>query len=98
MNKNVFDKVKNFLRQILPQPVKAVIKKMRVLILHGSRFYCPVYGKGYRKFYPFGVNQRPNSCCPGCGSLERHRLLWVALCNLQDKNLIQQGGVADYYI
>ena len=29
MNKNVFDKVKNFLRQILPQPVKAVIKKMR---------------------------------------------------------------------
>ena len=26
MNKNVFDKVKNFLRQILPQPVKAVIK------------------------------------------------------------------------
>jgi len=92
MNKNAFDKVKNILRQILPQPAKTFIKKARILTLRGSRFYCPVCERGFRKFYKFGVNPRPNACCPGCGSLERHRLLWIALCDLQDKGLIQRGG------
>jgi hypothetical protein len=92
MNKNVSDKMKNILRQILPQPVKTLLKKARTLALRGSRFYCPVCETGFRKFYPFGVNPRPNACCPGCGSVERHRLLWVALGDLQDKNLINGGA------
>ncbi len=92
MNKNAFEKMKNILRQILPQPVKSLIKKARILTLRGSRFYCPVCERGFRKFYEFGINPRPNAMCPGCGSLERHRLLWVALCDLQDKNLIERGA------
>jgi len=88
MNKNAFDKMENFLRQILPRPVKNVIKKIWILPLIGSRFYCPVCERGFRKFLEFGVNPRPNACCSGCGSLERHRLLWVALCDLQDKGLM----------
>ena len=92
MNKNAFEKMKNLLRQILPQPVKSLIKKARILTLRGSRFYCPVCERGFRKFFEFGVNPRPNAMCPGCGSLERHRLLWIALCDLQDKSLIQRGG------
>ena len=92
MNKKALDKVKKLLRQVLPQPVKTLIKKARILTLRGSRFYCPVCERGFRKFFEFGVNPRPNACCPGCGSLERHRLLWIALCDLQDKSLIQQGG------
>ena len=92
MNKNAFDKMKSVLRSILPHPVKSFIKKARILTLRGSRFYCPVCERGFRKFFEFGVNPRPNACCPGCGSLERHRLLWVAICDLQDKNLIQRGG------
>lgn len=92
MNKSVFEKMKNILKQILPQPVKTLIKKARILTLRGSRFYCPVCEKGFRKFYKFGVNPRPNACCSGCGSLERHRLLWVALRDLQDKGLIERGG------
>lgn len=92
MNKNAFDKVKNILRQILPQPVKSLIKKAQILTLRGSRFYCPVCERGFRKFFKFGVNPRLNARCPGCGSLERHRLLWIALYDLQDKSLIQRGG------
>jgi len=36
MNKNAFEKMKNILRQFLPQPVKALIKKARILTLRGS--------------------------------------------------------------
>ena len=86
----MFD-IRNILRQILPQPVKTFIKKARILALRGSRFYCPVCERDFRKFFEFGVNPRQNARCPGCGSLERHRLLWVALCDLQNKDLIQRG-------
>lgn len=86
----VFD-VKTVLKPVLPQHVKSLIEKAWILTLRGSRFYCPVCERGFRKFYECGFNPRPNACCPGCGSLERHRLLWVAICDLQDKNLIQRG-------
>ncbi|MDP2952639.1 MAG: methyltransferase domain-containing protein, partial [Chloroflexota bacterium] len=33
----------------------------------------------FRKLLPFGVKHRPNAECPRCGSLERHRLLWLYL-------------------
>ena len=92
MNKNLLEKMKNMLRAILPKPVKLFIKKVCILPLRGNRFYCPVCERGFRKFYKFGINPRPNARCPGCGSLERHRLLWVALCHLQDKGVIQRGG------
>jgi len=93
MNKNAFDKVKSILRQIiLPQPVKTLIKKAWILTLRGSRFYCSVCERDFRKFFEFGVNPRPNTMCPGCGSVERHRLLWVALRDLQNNDLIQRGG------
>lgn len=51
--------------------------------LAGSRgtalFFCPICRKSFHRFLPFGVEPRPNAQCPGCGSLERHRLLWLAL-------------------
>ena len=43
----------------------------------GARFYCPICGAWYRSFAPFGLRGRPNARCPGCGSLERHRFLWL---------------------
>ena len=47
----------------------------------GSRFHCPICGGWYRSFLPFGLNQRRHARCPGCGSLERHRFLWLYLEN-----------------
>ena len=38
---------------------------------------CPCCGGQFRTFLPYGVRQRPNAMCPGCGSKERHRLLWL---------------------
>lgn len=45
----------------------------------GARFHCPICAKWYRRFQPFGLRGRPNARCPGCGSLERHRFLWLYL-------------------
>lgn len=80
------------LKTILPTSAKTVIKKVRLFALRGHRFYCPVCERSYRKFLKAGVNPRPNARCPGCNSLERHRILWVALCDLWDKGTIKRNG------
>lgn len=45
----------------------------------GSGRTCPVCGWSGSQFLPFGVRQRPDAACPGCGAKERHRLLWEYL-------------------
>ena len=44
----------------------------------GRERYCPHCRRQVRLFLPFGNRKkRPNAWCPGCGSLERHRLAWM---------------------
>lgn len=40
---------------------------------------CPVCGSSAACFLPFGLGGRRNALCPNCGSLERHRFLWLYL-------------------
>lgn len=40
---------------------------------------CTCCNRSFPAFLDFGVVPRPNAQCPGCGSLERHRLLWLYL-------------------
>jgi SAM-dependent methyltransferase len=47
--------------------------------VHGDGFHCPLCGGRYRRFLRFGLARRRNARCPGCGSLERHRFLWLFL-------------------
>src|SRR5690606_22476675 len=50
------------------------------LFYTGNNVACPVCGRRYRKFLPYGrVRPRANALCPGCLSLERHRLMWLYL-------------------
>ncbi len=44
--------------------------------------FCPVCGCT-EPFEP-GPNGRPAAVCPQCGSLERHRLIWMFLCHETD--------------
>ena len=70
-----------------------IFRKVRAFALKGRRYYCPVCGGWYRKF--LGANRvvmYSNVKCPGCLSFERHRLLWIALCYLQNKGDISFGG------
>jgi len=45
----------------------------------GSKYSCPVCEDSFRKFLTYGKPARENAMCPGCGVLERHRLLWLFL-------------------
>jgi SAM-dependent methyltransferase len=41
---------------------------------------CPICGVRRRKFLPYGyVTSREDALCPGCLSLERHRMIWLWL-------------------
>jgi SAM-dependent methyltransferase len=51
------------------------------VLLIGNRFICPCCGWHFRKFLRYGLHPRKNAMCPKCGSLERHRLLWLYLKN-----------------
>ena len=46
--------------------------------------FCPVCGRTARQFDAFGVVRRRDAKCPHCGSLERHRLLWLYLLRRTD--------------
>ena len=56
-------------------------------VVPGSAFACPVCGGRFRRFLPFGLNGRRNARCPGCGSLERHRFMWM---HLRDRHRLMQ--------
>lgn len=72
--------------------IKNMLLSLRKAALHGNNYFCPLCNTGYSRLLSTGVWQRANARCPGCGSLERHRLLWVALENLWSRNLLGKAG------
>jgi SAM-dependent methyltransferase len=54
-------------------------KKLRSQYHATGPCFCPCCNSTIRKFRAFGVPPRPNAACPKCGSLERHRLVWLYL-------------------
>lgn len=75
--------LKEFLKKIIPIKYHTLIRlKLLNLIsplYYGNSYYCPVCERDFRKFLPDGHIKRENAQCPKCGSLERHRLLWLFL-------------------
>jgi SAM-dependent methyltransferase len=47
------------------------------LLYSGSRYRCPICERGFRRL--MYSNGRDLAVCPGCGSRERHRHLWLYL-------------------
>jgi len=58
---------------------RRVFERLQSLALRGTAVTCPCCGSSFKHFLPAGVAQRPNARCPQCGSLERHRLIWLYL-------------------
>lgn len=58
---------------------KACLRQFRLWWYVGRRFSCPCCQGRFRRFLSHGVKARPNAECPGCGALERHRLIWFYL-------------------
>ncbi len=40
---------------------------------------CPICATAAEAFLPFGLDGRPGAQCPSCGSVERHRIMWLYL-------------------
>ena len=72
----------------LPHRVLAPLRVARDFGLgawyRGQGRWCPVCGQSSRKFRPGGTFVRQNARCPRCGSLERHRLVWLYLTQHTD--------------
>ena len=64
------------LRSFHPRNVK---KKLLHIVLRGNTVECPCCGSRYITFLPAGIKKRANAKCIQCGSLERHRTLWLYL-------------------
>ena len=50
----------------------------------GRARFCPACNSSVSLFAPYGVHRRPDAQCPSCGSLERHRALWLYLRQMTD--------------
>lgn len=72
--------------------LRFITKKLISFSLRGNRFSCPLCEKKFRKFLSYGERKRTNAQCPECGSLERHRLLWIALKHLQESGKLRKNG------
>jgi SAM-dependent methyltransferase len=70
-------------RKVIPKKYHHVVARYAGYaispLFYGHRFGCPICGGHFRKNLSFGIKRRPNARCPRCGSLERHRLLWLYL-------------------
>jgi SAM-dependent methyltransferase len=75
-------------RSFVFQIAAPFLKRLSVFY-QGNKVFCTCCEGKFRSFLPFGANRRQNAICPGCLSLERHRLLWPYLKN--KTNLFQEN-------
>ncbi|MBN1116475.1 MAG: class I SAM-dependent methyltransferase [Bacteroidales bacterium] len=77
-------KLIKYLLNTIPRPwlirFSYIFQAFSRIYYKGKKYHCPVCKGNYRKFLPYGyVNVRGNAMCPGCLSLERHRIMWLFL-------------------
>jgi SAM-dependent methyltransferase len=63
----------------LRKVARSVRKKLTLLANAGSARHCPICEQSFRNFTLAGYPPREGALCVNCGSLERHRLLWLFL-------------------
>ena len=76
--------LKDLVVNSFPVGSRKVYHTINRFLYKGNNYYCPICEKGYGRFLPGPDNVRSNSKCPGCSSLERHRLLWLYLKSEQN--------------
>lgn len=66
-------------RQAFWMYVMLLPQRMRHRLFAGDGRHCVVCERSASVFFPHGIVPRENARCPHCGSLERHRLAWLAM-------------------
>jgi len=73
--------IKDYLVNNFPVSSRKVYHIFNRALYTGNKCYCPICETGFSKFLPGPEGIKRNVKCPGCSSLERHRLLWLYLIN-----------------
>lgn len=64
-------------REYVPR-VRHAYSLLRAPCYRGTSVFCPCCGRSFARFADGGaVRRRADARCPGCGALERHRLVWL---------------------
>lgn len=81
----IMNKLIKFIVKRIPRPILIRFSFIFVALARpfycGSKVECPICKKHFRSFLPYGNCGYSNRLCPGCLSLERHRLIWLYLKN-----------------
>ena len=85
--------MKRIIKTIFPY---AILLRVKKVVYFGKQRYCPVCENSVRLFQPFGIVPRPDARCPVCGSLERHRLVWLFF--RQRTDLFDPGDKKMFYV
>ena len=95
----MYKQIKKLTSKIFPNFSRAIYYRFNIIRYKGNKYFCPVCENGFNKFLPGPDKLRLNSKCPGCGSLERQRLLWLYLKNMVqiDKHNIKLLNIAPDY-
>jgi SAM-dependent methyltransferase len=86
----MFEKIKIGIQKYFPNSSRKSYYKISSIRYSGNKYFCPICEKGFSKFLKGPGSTRENSRCPGCGSLERQRLLWLYLLNeikIKERNI-----------
>jgi len=80
MNSLIAWLIRNVPRKYLQRVSGKALQAAGAVWYRGHGVHCPVCDGEYRVFMPYGrLSSRANALCPGCMSLERHRLIWLYL-------------------
>jgi SAM-dependent methyltransferase len=97
----MLNKVKKLASKYFPEFSRNVYKQINIRKYRGDKYYCPICENNFRQFLTGPDESRQNSKCPGCGSLERQRLLWLYLKNklqIEKQNISLLNIAPDYAI
>lgn len=75
--------MKQLIKKVTPEFILKFYRKNRKNVkldsVDENNVECPICNSKFKEFGTFGIVPRRNARCQGCGSLERHRLLWKYL-------------------
>src|SRR5688572_20628842 len=69
--------IKKFIPGFLKKGYRKYKKRRELKSYEGDKVLCPICNSRFKKFAPYGSPVRKNAKCMNCGSLERHRLLYL---------------------